>query len=317
MDSRENLDLEVDFEGKIRIDRYISENGILTRNQIKERDLVILLDGKVVKHSAKAINGKTYNLSWEKEVQINIEPEELDLDIVYEDDNTIVINKEQGVVVHPSLGNYHGTLVQGLMYYIKNLVDEFDGDTSRPGIVHRLDKDTSGIIITAKNSDSLEFLSQQFRDRTNIKEYIAIVKGQPTKKRDTIKSYLKRDPRDRKRFSSFEDENGGKYAETDYVVLGTNGSYSIVKLTLKTGRTHQIRVHLKSIGHPILGDPIYSRSDSHYRDVSLMLHSYHLGMILPGNYEPSDFYAPIPKRFINVLEAESIEIPAILKDHID
>lgn len=317
MDNREKLELTVEFDGKIRIDRYISESGVLTRNQIKERELVILLNGKEIKHSAKAINGKTYNLSWNKEVEINIEPEELDLDIVYEDENTIVINKDQGVVVHPSLGNYHGTLVQGLMFYIKNLVDEFDGDTSRPGIVHRLDKDTSGIIITAKNSDSLEFLSQQFRNRTNVKEYIAIVKGQPQKKRDTIKSYLKRDPRDRKRFSSFEEEGSGKYAETDYVVLGTNGNYSIVKLILKTGRTHQIRVHLKSIGHPILGDPIYSRTDSNYRDATLMLHSFHLGMILPDNNEVSDFYASVPKRFIDILDSESIEIPAILKDHID
>lgn len=316
MSNREELELTVDTNRKIRIDRYISDSGILTRNQIKERDLQITRDGKVVKHSAKAINGATYNLSWDKEVEINIEPEELDLDVVFEDENVVVINKEQSMVVHPSIGNYTGTLVQGLMYHIKNLVTEFDGDTSRPGIVHRLDKDTSGIIIAAKNTDSLEFLSKQFRDRTNVKEYLAIVKGQPLKKRDTIKSYLARDPRDRKKFASFDTDEVGKYAETDYVVLGTNGNYSIVKLTLKTGRTHQIRVHMKSIGHPILGDPIYSRTDSNYREATLMLHSFHLGMeIEDGIFK--DFYATVPKRFLEVLNSESIEIPSILEDHID
>lgn len=316
-DNRESLDLTVETDGKIRIDRYISDKGILTRNQIKERNLLILLNGKELKHSAKAKNGFTYSLSWDKEVEINIQPEEIALNILYEDENCVVINKEQGVVVHPSIGNYTGTLVQGLMFHIKNLSDNFDGDNLRPGIVHRLDKDTSGTIITAKNSDSLEFLSSQFRDRTNLKEYLAIVKGVPSKKRDTIKSYIKRDTRDRKRFMSSEDESCGKYAETDYVVLSSNENYSIVKLTLKTGRTHQIRVHMKYLGHPIVGDPIYSRADSKYREATLMLHSYHLQMNLLNVEEPMDFYSNLPKRMSEFLEAEEIPIPSILEGHID
>lgn len=317
MDNREHLEITVEFEGKIRIDRYISESGILTRNQLKERNLIILLDGKEIKHSAKAKNGQLYQISWDKEVDVNIVPEKMDLDILYEDSNCVVINKEQGVVVHPALGNYTGTLVQGLLYHIKNLSDNFEGDVLRPGIVHRLDKDTSGLIITAKNSDTLEFLSSQFRDRTNVKEYLAIVKGVPIKKRDTIISYLKRDSRDRKRFMSNEDESTGKYAETDYVVLGSNDDYSIIKLVLKTGRTHQIRVHLKYLGHPILGDPIYSRSDNKYKDATLMLHSFHLGINIPGIDEPMDFYSNVPKRMVEFLRDEEIPMPSMLEAYTD
>lgn len=314
---KESIEITVDYDGKIRIDRYISEIGILTRNQIKERDLKIFLDGKEIKHSSKAKNGKKYSLTWDKEVEVNIEAEEIPLNIVYEDDNCIVINKDQGVVVHPSLGNYTGTLVQGLMFYIKNLSDNFDGDCMRPGIVHRLDKDTSGLIITAKNSTSLEYLASQFRDRTNVKEYLAIIKGVPAKKRDTIKSYIKRDVKDRKRFMSNDDESSGKYAETDYVVLCSNEKYSLVKLTLKTGRTHQIRVHMKSLGHPIVGDPIYSRVDSNYKNATLMLHSYYLKMHLAGEDEAREFYGRIPDRMLKFMDSESIELPAILKEHID
>ena len=193
MIDREELDITVDCSDRIRIDRYISDLGVLSRNQIKERDLEIILDGKVVKHSAKIINNKTYHLSWNKEVEVNVTPEKMDLDILYEDENCVVISKKQGVVVHPSPGNYTGTLVQGLMYHIKELQDNFDGDNMRPGIVHRLDKDTSGVIITAKNSDSLYFLAKQFKDRSNVKEYIAIVKGIPEKKTwDNTKLYKKR-----------------------------------------------------------------------------------------------------------------------------
>ncbi|OQY37701.1 MAG: hypothetical protein B6229_07955 [Spirochaetaceae bacterium 4572_7] len=275
-DNRESATIVVSCDSKIRIDRYIAEEGILTRNQIKERELTIFLDGKEIKHSAKAKNGSEYLITWNKEVEVTIEPEEMPLNIVYEDRNTVIINKEQGVVVHPALGHYSGTLVQGLMYYIKNLSENFDGDLMRPGIVHRLDKDTSGLIITAKNSDSLNFLASQFKERTNVKEYLAIIKGVPEKKRDTIISYLKRDTRDRKRFMASDDDSMGKYAETDYVVLSSNDKYSLVKLTLKTGRTHQIRVHMQSIGHPIVGDPIYSRIDQKYRDATLMLHSFYL-----------------------------------------
>jgi len=314
---RENIEITVECSDKIRIDRYISETGIISRNQIKERELKILLNGKEVKHSAKAQNGKTYSVSWNKEVEVEIKAEKLDLDIIYEDKNTVVISKDQGIVVHPSIGNYSGTLVQGLMYYITNLSENFDGDVLRPGIVHRLDKDTSGVIITAKNSDSLAFLASQFKDRTNVKEYLAIVKGTPMKKRDTIKSYLKRDIRDRKKFMSTEDDSSGKYAETDYVVLSSNDSYSLVKLTLKTGRTHQIRVHLKHIGHPIVGDPIYSRVDPKHRDATLMLHSYHLGMVLFNEEEMSDFYSPVPDRMKDFMKVEEMVMPAILMEHID
>lgn len=311
------MELVAETSEKIRIDRYISDLGILNRNQIKERDLKVFIGEREIKHSAKVKNGETYKLSWKPEVEINIEAEEIPLNILYEDRNCVVINKEQGVVVHPSIGNYHGTLVQGLLYHIDNLSENFDGDHTRPGIVHRLDKDTSGTIITAKNSDSLDFLARQFKDRTNVKEYLAIVKGVPKKKRDTIKSYLKRDDRDRKRFMSSDDESMGKYAESDYVVLSQNERYSLVKVTLKTGRTHQIRVHMKYLGHPIVGDPIYSRVDPNHRDATLMLHSFHLGIVVPGEETESDFYSNLPKRMLDFMEAEEMVIPEMLEDYID
>lgn len=316
MEDREEMDLVAETSDKIRIDRYISDLGILNRNQIKERDLRVFIGDREIKHSAKVKNGQTYHLNWKPEVEVNIEAEEIPLDIIYEDANCVVINKDQGVVVHPSIGNYHGTLVQGLLYHIESLSDSFNGDHTRPGIVHRLDKETSGTIITAKNTDTLDFLAKQFKERTNVKEYLAIIKGIPKKKRDTIKSYLKRDNRDRKRFMSSEDESMGKYAESDYVVLASSDKYSLVKVTLKTGRTHQIRVHMKYLGHPIVGDPVYSRTDPKYRDVTMMLHSFHLGMLIPGEEGSRDFYSPVPQRMLDFLASEEMVIPTMLEEHI-
>lgn len=304
--------ITIETDEKTRIDQYIADEGILSRNQIKSRNLKVFKKGKELKLSKKVAGGEELTLIWDDVQEINIEAEDIPLNIIFEDENTLIVNKEQGMVVHPANGHYTGTLVQALLFHVKSLQEDFDGDVERPGIVHRLDKDTSGVIITAKNPDALEFLSSQFRDRTNKKIYLAIVKGCPEKKRGTITSYIKRDPQDRKRFMSFPEEGDGKYAETDYVVLCSNERYSLVKLTLKTGRTHQIRVHMKSLGTPILGDPIYSRTDREHPDATLMLHSYSLGIVLPGKEEMEEFTAPVPKRMAEFLQTIELEIPEIL-----
>ncbi len=161
------------------------------------------------------------------------------------------------MVVHPGPGNYHGTLVQGLMFYLENLSRSFPEGSLRPGVVHRLDKDTSGVIIAAKHPESLEFLSRQFREKTAVKKYIAIVKGRIDKRYGRIETFIARDSRDRKRFAVYE--NSGKKAVTEFFTLERLENLSLVMLVPRTGRTHQLRVHMSSIGHPIAGDPIYSK----------------------------------------------------------
>ena len=159
-----------------RVDKYISDHlGLFTRSQIKNRHLIVRINGRESKMSRRVSPGDVIELSYTEPEQINVRPEKIPLDIIFENDDVIVINKEQGVVVHPAPGNYHETLVQGLMYYLNSLSDNFPDENIRPGVVHRLDKETSGVIIAAKNPNALEFLSNQFWDKTTEKRYIAFL----------------------------------------------------------------------------------------------------------------------------------------------
>ncbi len=289
------ITVELPEGDSLRVDRYISRLGILKRSQFEASGLQITQGGKPLKLSKKVTNGDIINLYWEEPEEPRYEAEEMDLDILFENENVIVLNKPQGVVVHPGNGNYHGTLVQGLLFYNRTLSDEFSTEKVRPGIVHRLDKDTSGLIITAKNYETLEDLSSQFRDRSTEKYYIALVKGRMPSRRGDIEGYIKRDDRNRKKFTVHDSQ--GKYALTRYEVLKAWENYTLVKLKLETGRTHQLRVHLLSVGCPILGDPVYSRKDNRYPQMPLMLHSWILRITLPGEEEPREFTAPVPERF--------------------
>ncbi|MBB6478985.1 RluA family pseudouridine synthase [Spirochaeta isovalerica] len=284
---------------KQRIDKYVSDREILTRSQIKSRNAQVFINGVEVKLSRKVGNGDTFELHWDDPEALDIEPEEMDLQILYEDENAIVVNKEQGIVVHPANGNYTGTLVQGLLFHIKNLGEKFDNQLERPGIVHRLDKDTSGVIIAAKNPETHEFLSQQFRDKTNEKHYLALVRGYPPKRRGLIETHLTRHPVERKKYITHESQ--GKFASTEYRVLRSWDKYALMLLKLNTGRTHQLRVHMVHIGCPILGDPIYGRKDNLYPDATLMLHAWKLKIKLPGNMDYSLFKAPVPVRFRKII----------------
>ena len=279
-----------DFEGSIRLDKFIASlpNG-MNRSKLKSGVTEILINGKKVKLSAKVQASDQIDIQWEDNIPDDIEPENLPLDIIYEDENVTVVNKKQGMVTHPACGNWNGTLVNALLYHWgRKAVSQLkEGSASeilerrRPGIVHRLDKETSGIIITAKNRDSEEFLQKQFKEKSLQKEYILICTGRPPKRTGDIRTQIIRDPKNRHRFKAVDDTQQGKFARTIYHCIACYGNYSLMRVRIKTGRTHQIRVHMKYLGCPIHGDSIYNKPDKNFPNATLMLHSVQLKIRLP------------------------------------
>jgi len=229
------------------------------------------------------------------------------------------------MVTHPAAGNWSGTLVNALLYHWKreSIAELKDDDINkvlanrRPGIVHRLDKDTSGIIITAKNTFAEEWLSKQFLNKKLHKEYILITKGKPPASAGDIQTQIIRDPKDRKKYKAVTGTQEGKFARTLYKVIAYYGNYSLIRVRLKTGRTHQIRVHMKYLGCPILGDPIYGKTDSLIPDATLMLHSRQMDIRLPGKEDFTRFRAAVPLRFKKTIELLqrhfSKEVPVLPK----
>ena len=305
------------FPSSVRLDRYVSEQiKILSRSQIKTRRLKAKINGKDVKHSHPVKKGDHLELIWDDTPPFYVVPENIPLEIIYESDRCVVINKAQGMVVHPGAGNRHGTLVNALMFYKEQRTenkeqkiindDRFTQDTCcprdvkrpwdacRPGIVHRLDKDTSGVIIAALDEEAHAFLSDQFKTRNVRKNYIAIVCGAPKEVKGRIETFIARDPKDRKRFTVSAD---GRHAVTFYKVIKQWQNHSLLLLRPKTGRTHQLRVHLRFTGCPILGDPLYGKNDKKFPDASLMLHSKTLAVTLPDEKEQRVFSASLPERF--------------------
>lgn len=300
-----NLIVPEDFKGSLRLDKYVSERTSMNRSQLKSGLLNLCVNGKKVKVSFKVRSGDRISFDWEETVPIDITPEDLPLDILYEDDRVCVINKSQGMVVHPAAGNWSGTLVNALLWHWGRSAIDTDKATEgtvRPGIVHRLDKDTSGIIITAKNRQSEEWLSSQFRNHKSLKkEYIAICMGRPPQNKGKIVTQLVRDPRNRKRFKAVENSSEGKTAITYYKCIACYGDYSLMRLRILTGRTHQIRVHMKYLNCPVLGDSLYSKPDKLFPKASLMLHARRLKICLPGEKKITQFDAPTPERFLEIL----------------
>jgi 23S rRNA pseudouridine1911/1915/1917 synthase len=288
----------VGLQPSLRLDRYVSEIlRLFSRSQIKARCLNVKINGKPVKLSRLVKMGDILELRWEDEPAQCLIPQDIPLEIVYEDGRCVVVNKAQGMVVHPGAGNRQGTLANAL-YFRRQQHNESHAAGLRPGIVHRLDKETSGLIIAAYDDESHAFLARQFNDRKVIKKYAAIVCGMPKEKEGRIETFISRDPRDRKRFAV---SNAGKTAVTFYKVIKSLQNYSLVMLRPRTGRTHQLRVHLRHIGHPILGDPVYGYADKNFPHAPLMLHSKTLAIILPGETERRIFSSPLPERFSEII----------------
>jgi 23S rRNA pseudouridine1911/1915/1917 synthase len=306
----EKLTITVDLpEGtEVRADKYISEElQLVSRNQLKQRITSLIVNGTSAKLSKHIVDGDIIEVTYKNPEPLQIEAEPLSLDIVYEDEDLIVVNKAQGIVVHPANGNYHHTLIQGVMYHIKGFQERFEDQSLRPGIVHRIDKDTSGLVLIAKHIPALEYYAKQFRKRGVEKEYLAIVKGSPIPFEGSIETHIVRDSRHRKRFTVSESE--GKKSITRYKVLKSYDKYSLVKVMPKTGRTHQIRVHLRSLGTPILGDPIYARTDPSFPDAGLMLHAFRIGFNVEQKQAFQWFRAPLPERFKHALRRISGKAP--------
>ncbi|MCX7026739.1 MAG: RluA family pseudouridine synthase [Spirochaetes bacterium] len=282
-----------------RADKYLAETvRLMSRSQLKARGARIRVDGAEEKLSRRLKPGEKIEVGWSPEPEHSFQPEKLEVRLIYEDANIFVFDKAQGMVTHPANGHWGGTLANAALWLDAERKGE--GDSPRGGIVHRLDKDTSGVIVVARNTAAHEYLAGQFKDRTVRKEYAAIVRGLPSGDAGRMENYLARDRKDRKKFAA--SERGGKHAVTDYKVLkrwnlGNKGSYAFLALYPKTGRTHQLRVHLSELGCPILGDPLYGKQDKLFPDATLMLHARRLKICLPGAKEPSVFKADLPQRF--------------------
>ena len=284
----------------IRLDRYCAvQNGSVTRSRLKNGVTAIFVNDKPAKMSRLVKSGDRIRITWEDPIPEELIPEDIPLDIIYEDQTVTVVNKPQGMVTHPAAGNWSGTLVNALLWHWHTLSP--DGNL-RPGIVHRLDKDTSGVIITARTPEAESWLQNQFRLRKTTKTYAAILCGIPKTMSGEIRTRIVRDPRNRKRFTWSEKETIGKNAHTGYRVVKVYDNYALVLFRLYTGRTHQLRVHSKYLGCPILGDPVYGKKDRSFPDATLMLHAKTLSICLPGKDVPVQFSAPIPIRFKKIVQ---------------
>jgi 23S rRNA pseudouridine1911/1915/1917 synthase len=251
----------------------------------------IVLPGKKIKANYKVKTGDVFQVIPQEAIPLDALPENIPLDIVYEDEDVVVVNKARGMVVHPATGNYTGTLVNALLYHCKNL-SGING-VIRPGIVHRLDKDTSGIMIVAKNDAAHISLSEQIHKKTAKRTYFAVVRGNIKTDSGRIETLIARDTKDRKRMAVVA--VNGRTAVTEYEVLERYGKFTIVRCRLLTGRTHQIRLHMEYIGHPIVGDPKYSPMKTCFSIKGQALHSESLVFTHPRTGQVMEFTAPLPE----------------------
>lgn len=282
-----------------RIDKYLAEvftdksrsfiQGLIEKENVNVNNKLIKSNYKVKKHDEVEV------IIEEPEV-LNVEPENIPIDILYEDEDIIVVNKKQGMVVHPAPGNYNGTLVNAILFHCKDL-SSING-IIRPGIVHRIDKDTSGVLVIAKNDDAHNKLSEQLKDHSMKREYYALIEGRLKNETGIIDKPLARSKRDRLKIGIVE---GGKRAVTHYEVIERYNGYTLIKCNLETGRTHQIRVHMASIGFPLVGDPLYGFKRQKFKLSGQMLHAKTLGFIHPRTSEYVEFTTELPEYFTTII----------------
>ena len=286
-----------------RLDQYLSENLEYSRNYIKK-----LINENYVLINNQIINKPSYKLKINDEIyikdievkELNINPVDIKINVVYDDDELLIINKERGMVVHPSNGHYDDTLVNAIMYHYKDRLSDING-VLRPGIVHRIDKDTSGLLCICKTNFAHNEIAKQFKEHTNIRKYICICKGLINCDTGIIEEPIGRDKNNRIKYTI--DKINGKFAKTEYKVIKRYNNYTFIECTLYTGRTHQIRVHMKSIGHPLLGDLVYGNKDKNFNDLEgQILHAKYLEFTKPSNGERLKFDSDIPDYFNDVLE---------------
>ena len=284
-----------------RIDKYLSElltNQSRTYIQKLIKDGNILVNEKTVKANYKVQGNDKININIPEPVSANIIPEDIPLDIIYEDDDVLIVNKPKNLVVHPAPGHYTGTLVNGIMYHCKDHLSNING-VLRPGIVHRIDKDTTGALIVCKNDVSHNFIAAQLKEHSITRKYIGIVQGKFDILEGTIDAPIGRHPVKRKEMAI--NEKNGKHAVTHYKVLKQFSKYSLCEFQLETGRTHQIRVHMASINHPLLGDEIYNHNKCPYKLQGQCLHAKTIGFIHPTTKQYVEFEAPNPTYFDNLI----------------
>ena len=299
--SLEYIDYDVDEEvANLRLDKILSilnkEN--LSRNQIQNliEQNYVYVNNKIEKASFKCPYGSKVRMYLKEAEESDILPEDIPLDIVYEDNDVIVINKPQGMVVHPAVGHLHGTLVNALIFHCKDSLSVVNG-VHRPGIVHRLDKDTSGLIVACKNDISHHFLAEQLKDKTMHRVYFAIVHGVVGPDEGLIDAPIARHPTHREEMCIRSD---GKHAITHFTVLERFSDFTLVKCKLETGRTHQIRVHMAYIGHPVAGDKVYGPSVS-IDGNGQYLHAKELAFVHPSSNKLVTYTSNLPNDFENAL----------------
>lgn len=292
--------VEEEAEG-IRLDLYISEQQEeLSRSYLQRliKDKLVMVNNKHEKSSYQVKTGDTVELNIPPPKELEITPKPIPLEIVYEDNDLLVVNKPQDLVVHPAPGNYDNTLVNGLLYHCKDKLSSING-VIRPGIVHRIDKDTSGLLVVAKNNIAHKSLAEQLKEHSITRKYHAIALGNIKESSAIINAPIGRHPADRLKMAVVE---GGREAITHLKVLERFGEYTYIECQLETGRTHQIRVHLTYIKHPLLGDEVYSSHRTKFNLKGQVLHAKVLGFQHPTKKEYMEFEAPLPEYFNKLLQ---------------
>lgn len=307
MAETENGSREVSFEASLenddlRIDRVVTDWFLdLSRSYIQKmiKEENVLVNGKAVKSNYRVREGDLIRCTIPACAEPEIAPEDIPLDILYEDEELLVVNKPKNMVVHPSAGHYSHTLVNGLLFHCKGQLSGING-VFRPGIVHRIDKDTTGSLIVCKSERAHKAIAEQLKKHSVVRRYRAICYGNFDCPKGVVDAPIGRDPRDRKKMAV--NEKNGKPAVTHYEVLKQFQGFSYIECRLETGRTHQIRVHMTSIGHPLLGDEVYGSRSSRFKLQGQCLHAMTIGFIHPTTNEYMEFEAPLPEYFSHLLE---------------